>query len=75
MIGRYAKAVVAVLTAAAVAAQTVGTVHGWPTASDWSTIALAALGAIGVYLVPNQSPPIPAPRTPPEKRLLGPDMP
>ena len=48
----YAKAVVAVLTAAALAAQsalTDGTISG----QEWVTVLIAALGALAVYAVPN----------------------
>lgn len=52
----YAKAIVACLTAALVAAQTAIS-DGHITSSDWITIALAALGALAVYAVPNVTPP------------------
>jgi len=55
----YAKAVVALLTAAAIAAQTALS-DGVVTASEWVSIAIAALGAIAVYTVPN------TPSAPPE---------
>jgi hypothetical protein len=50
---KYAKAIVAAATAALVAvgaALTDDTV----TTGEWVTIALAALGALGVYAVPNK---------------------
>jgi hypothetical protein len=53
--GTYAKTIVAVLTAALIAAQT-ALVKGHITTSDWITIALAALGALGVWAVPNTAP-------------------
>ena len=56
----YAKAAVAVLTAALIAVQTALT-DGQVTSSEWVTIGLAALGALGVYLIPNASPEPPAP--------------
>lgn len=56
---RYAKAVVATATAALVAAQTALPMS--PTAHGWVTVALAALGAVAVYAVPNVTPPVPAP--------------
>jgi len=57
----YAKTIVAVITAGLIAAQT-AIADGWITSSDWITIALAALGAIAVYAVPNAAPPqAPAP--------------
>lgn len=53
---QYAKAIVAALTAGLIAAQTV-IADGHVTGSDWITIALAALGALAVYVVPNSTPP------------------
>ena len=53
---QYAKAIVAALTAGLIAAQTAIT-DGHITSSDWVTIALAALGALAVYAVPNATPP------------------
>lgn len=50
--GKYAKAIVAALTAGLMAVQQV-----LPLTDDqrgWVTIALAVLGAIGVYAVPNR---------------------
>ena len=52
----YAKAVVALVTAAAIAAQTALS-DGVITASEWVSIAIAALGAIAVYRVPNTTQP------------------
>ena len=51
----YAKTVVAAITAGLIAAQT-ALVDGHITSSDWITIALAALGAIAVYVIPNTAP-------------------
>lgn len=48
---RYAKALVAGLSAALVAAQTA--IPMSTAAHGWVTVALAALAAIGVYAVPN----------------------
>jgi hypothetical protein len=56
---RYAKFVTAVITAALVAAQ--NAVPMSDTAHGWVTVALAALGAVAVYAVPNVAPPVPAP--------------
>jgi hypothetical protein len=57
----YAKTLVAVITAALIAAQT-ALIDGHITSNDWITIALAALGAFGVYVIPNATPPLePAP--------------
>lgn len=56
---RYAKFIVAVITAALVAAQTAVTMSD--TAHSWITVALSTLGAIAVYAVPNVAPPVPAP--------------
>lgn len=57
----YAKAIVACITAGLIAAQT-AIADGRITTSDWITIALAAVGAIAVYAVPNATPPLqPAP--------------
>lgn len=53
---QYAKTIVAVLTAALIAAQTT-LIDGHITGNDWITIALAALGAIGVFAIPNATPP------------------
>lgn len=52
----YAKAIVAVVTAALIAAQT-AIADGRITGSDWITITLAAIGALAVYAVPNATPP------------------
>jgi hypothetical protein len=48
----YAKTIVAVVMAALVALQTALT-DGGVSSQEWITIALAALGAIGVLAVPN----------------------
>jgi hypothetical protein len=48
----YAKAIVAVVVAALVALQTALT-DGGVSSQEWITIALAALGALGVWAVPN----------------------
>jgi len=56
---RYAKALVAVVTAALLAAQTA--VQMSSAAHGWVTVVLAVLGAFGVYQVPN----LPAPVEPP----------
>lgn len=50
---KYAKFLVAFAAAALVAAQTAIT-DDTITASEWVTIALAGLGAVGVWLVPNK---------------------
>lgn len=56
---RYAKSLVAVATAALLAAQTAVTMSS--AAHGWVTVALAALGSIFVYAVPNVTPAVPAP--------------
>jgi hypothetical protein len=48
----YAKTIVAVVMAALVALQTALT-DGGVSSQEWITIALAALGALGVLAVPN----------------------
>lgn len=48
----YAKTIVAVVMAALVALQTALT-DGGVSSQEWITIALAALGALGVWVVPN----------------------
>lgn len=56
-LARYRKAVVAVLTAVAIAAWPVYQAvsgDGDVTAGDWRAIALAAAGAVLVYLSPNK---------------------
>ena len=53
----YAKAVVAVLAAALYALQAALT-DGGVTAQEWVGIAVAAVAAIGVYAVPNETPDI-----------------
>lgn len=50
----YAKTIVAVVVAALVALQT-GLSDGTVTPSEWITIALAGLGALGVWAVPNKT--------------------
>lgn len=55
---QYAKFAVAILTAAAIAAQTAMS-DGVVTPPEWVTIVIAALGAIVVYAVPNAEPPRP----------------
>ena len=52
--GKYAKAIVATLGAALVAAQQA--VPMSETAHGWVTVAIAALTALTVYLVPNAEP-------------------
>lgn len=52
---QYAKTVVACITAGLIAAQT-AIADGHITSSDWITIALAALGAFGVFVIPNTAP-------------------
>jgi hypothetical protein len=60
---RYAKAIVAVLTAGLLAAQTA--IHMSDSAHGWVTVILASLGAFGVYQVPNSPAPVePPPRAP-----------
>lgn len=49
----YMKAIVAAVTAGLIALQTALS-HGTLTGSDWITVALAVLGAVAVYLVPNK---------------------
>lgn len=49
----YMKAVVAVLTAGLIALKPL-LANGHITGSDWITVALAVLGAIGVYAIPNR---------------------
>jgi hypothetical protein len=51
---RYAKFIVAALTAGLIALQTAIT-DDRITTSEWVTIALAVLGAIGVVIVPNKT--------------------
>lgn len=51
----YAKTIVAVVMAALVALQTALT-DGGVSSQEWITIALAALGALGVLAVPNALP-------------------
>lgn len=55
-LNQYYKSVVAVLTAALIAAQT-ALAKGHITSSDWITIALAALGALAVFAIPNATQP------------------
>lgn len=50
----YAEAVVAVLTAAALAAQSALT-DGSITTQEWVTVLIAALGALAVWAAPNQT--------------------
>ena len=52
---QYSKTIVAVLIAALVALQAALT-DGGVTADEWVGIALAAVGAVGVYAVPNRQP-------------------
>jgi hypothetical protein len=57
--GKYAKTIVAVIAAAAIAAQ-LAIEDGSITGAEWWTIVLAGLGAAGVYRIPNrQTPPEP----------------
>lgn len=55
---RYTKAVLAVLSAVLVLL--VNVIVGGVTVSEWLQLAMAALGALGVYAVPNQGAPEPA---------------
>lgn len=55
---QYAKFGVAILTTAAVAAQTALS-DGVITSSEWVSITIAALGALAVWAVPNADPPPP----------------
>ncbi len=48
---RYAKGIIAAASAACLAAQTAIPMSG--TAHGWVTVAVAFLGALGVYAVPN----------------------
>lgn len=59
---RYAKAFVAVATAALLAAQTAVPLSTG--AHGWVTVLLAALGAAAVYAVPNEPMPAPLPAAP-----------
>lgn len=52
-ISPYLKAVVAVATAGLIALKPL-LASGHLTGSDWVTVALAVLGAIGVYAIPNR---------------------
>lgn len=52
--GKYWKAIIAVLAAAAIAAQAAIN-DGAITNAEWLTIATAALAALGVYATPNKS--------------------
>ncbi len=64
-IAHYAKAVVAVLTAALVALSqllTDGGTAGDLSLGDWLTVALAVLGALGVYFTPNEDAPQDGPK-------------
>lgn len=56
---RYAKFITSIITAALVAAQ--NAVPMSEAAHGWVTVALAALGAIAVFAVPNVAPTVPAP--------------
>jgi len=51
--GKYAKTVVAVV-AAALAVLTVVLDDGKITGAEWVQVALAGLGALGVYAIPNK---------------------
>jgi D-arabinose 1-dehydrogenase-like Zn-dependent alcohol dehydrogenase len=51
-LGKYAKAIVAVLIAALTVVYTAVT-DGAITGQEWVQIALAGLGALGVYAIPN----------------------
>lgn len=53
---KYAKFVIAVLAAAAVAAQ-VALTDGTVTNAEWLTVVLAGLGALGVLVIPNKQEP------------------
>jgi hypothetical protein len=71
-IGNYAKQVVGVLTAAAVAAQ-VASADGVITGSEWITIVLMGAGAVGVVAIGNSEPPsIPPPDLGPLRTPGGP---
>jgi hypothetical protein len=52
---KYAKTLVAVVIAAVTAVQ-VAVTDDVITAQEWVTVALAALGALGVYAIPNRAP-------------------
>jgi hypothetical protein len=52
---RYAKAIAAIVTAALVAAQNALPLTA--TQSAWVSVALATLGAIAVYAIPNDTDP------------------
>lgn len=64
--GKYAKTIVAVITAALVALSNALPMGG--SATHWVNLALAVVGAVAVYLVPNapakQIPAPPAPAQP-----------
>ncbi|MGH3673655.1 MAG: hypothetical protein ACRDSH_24000 [Pseudonocardiaceae bacterium] len=73
----YAKAIVAVAAAAAVALQAALT-DGSITPQEWVTIATAVLSALGVYLVPNSNPAKPEGSplvTPSNSQTVPPDTP
>jgi len=51
--GRYAKAIVAVI-GAGVAALSLALDDGIIVGAEWTTIVIAVVSAVGVYLVPNK---------------------
>lgn len=53
---QYWKFLIAALTTGLVALQTALT-DGTVTTAEWVTIAIAALGALGVWAIPNATPP------------------
>jgi hypothetical protein len=55
---QYAKFAVAAIAAGLVALQTALT-DGTVTSAEWVTIAIAVVGALGVWIVPNADPPLP----------------
>jgi hypothetical protein len=57
---RYAKFIVAALTAG-LTALTAAITDDKVTNAEWIMVALAAVGAIGVYLIPNTPPPVERP--------------
>lgn len=66
-VSKYAKLIVAALAAGAVALN-VAVTDGTITGGEWVTIGLAALGALGVWAVPNSKP---GPDVPPTSYRSG----
>jgi hypothetical protein len=55
---QYWKFAIAALTTGFIALQTALT-DGTVTTAEWVTIAIAAIGAVGVWRIPNADPPLP----------------